>query len=790
MATRAMARHLQWATLMLLLVCPLVRADFPTEYLPAGPRPRLWITSDHLAGLQLSRSLNTPQWQRFYDEAQDYLADIPWNGPQYAVPYMALMYLLTGQQAYADRAVDLMEMTSLNPGDDHAKSHWTYLALGYDWLYDNPAMTEPIRTALAGKLAAWSDYVWQNYDDQGTGGSGMDSDAVIGSGANHLAIGCALYGDHAAAGDILDRGWWMWQRGKGSTDPSEEQWLQAQPIRRWLRDAQGGHFYVGMLYFSGNDAYMLAWYWLTLKTACQYDVQVLEPGLAPFWANAIQTVIHLTDPPRQRIHHTSDWQDPNTWEHIAWFHRLMAYLTYMADRVGARDWAAVGRGYDQSVTQAYYADPFGEFFFHDCRAAVVDPYSAGLATVRLAGGQDYLFFRDSWNIQSRWGLLSGQGGEPVDHQNPDTGHFVLWREDDFLTRDARCYSGSLDFNLPYNTLAVENGWPRGSAKMSGFEQPASVTRFIGGGQEPAFAYAMVCADGQYNDDPNAWQPNLNVLTCRRHFFWSRDYVVVLDRLRTADPAWSKYRIRSLTQPQRDGTTISQLSPNGSHKLLHRTLEPADAQFLLVDESVEWQGVIEDWEIPYEERAFQHEISPDGETSSVNYLHALQMGPAAMTDFDSLEHIADSQNCGVRLGDWCVVMAREEALRSEVSYSISEAPASLQHLVTDLVPGRYTIRINGQVTAERPAGFTAHALRFATTRTGGLSVNLTRAPWNGDVTRDGCVTDADIRAVIVDWLESDGPAELNGDQQVNSRDLALVLSFFHTPCGCRPTAITP
>jgi len=113
----------------------------------------------------------------------------------------------------------------------------------------------------------------------------------------------------------------------------------------------------------------------------------------------------------------------------------------------------------------------------------------------------------------------------------------------------------------------------------------------------------------------------------------------------------------------------------------------------VDESVEWQDE-EEYIVSPDERKWQSVITFPASTSN-NILNVLQMGPASMTGFDTLEHLENSENSGVRIGTWVLLFAKEEGLRGSATYSVSNTTANMQHLVADLTPGNYSIMVNNQ-----------------------------------------------------------------------------------------------
>ncbi|THB79963.1 MAG: hypothetical protein D3926_09575 [Desulfobacteraceae bacterium] len=685
-------------------------ASFPSANYPNGVRPRLWLTQERVTALNTAMNTDTAEWMRFKALCDDLLTTDPedlWQGVQSAIAPLALMYVLTQNDAYAARAFYFMDEVSDNYEDSGDAGHIDhgYLALGYDWLYDHALMTPAKKAQLIAKMEKLSEEMWSDYNGSGIDGNGQDTDAIIVSGAHHLMFGCALFGDSNEAVDMLDRSWWLWENGQGAPKSSGQlQYTLRQPIREWVRKAMGGHWHTGFMYFMGTDSNGLGAYYMSFRSACGYDPGVQEPELKEFWPNVVRTILDLTDPARTGFHYTGDWQDPWGFSDLSYVYKLINMASYESGIIGESLWNSYGRGFSGRIDEGYHNDEFKEFFYSDPLVTPKNPYSAGLPEVRFCDGNDFLFFRDGWDTTARWGLFSGQGTIPADHQAPDVGNFFLFREDDYLTKGRRIYGG-VDIGPAYNNMAIQNSLPNGSPIMTGSEGPASMERYRGKssmeGTNDAtiFAYAMMQGDDQWNDDTNQWEPINRVSSYRRHFFWSGDNAIVFDRLRTNDVGWSTYRLHAQTEPTLSGATITQNSANGRHALLHQTLEPSGCTFVKVNETQTWQDVFEDYEINKEERLWHYAISPpDG--NRVNMLSVMQMGNAGKSSIDGLEHLTSSGQTGAKLGDWCVLFSSEEQLRSMSQYTIAAPANRLHHLVCDLEPGVYSLSINGKIQVNR------------------------------------------------------------------------------------------
>ena len=250
-------------------------------------------------------------------------------------------------------------------------------------------------------------------------------------------------------------------------------------------------------------------------------------------------------------------------------YKLLSVASYEAGMEGQALWDAYGRGFANAITSEH-DDEFIEFLYVEPTVQAADPYAADLPPIRFCDGDDFVFFRNSWDTEATWGLFSGQGTIPADHQTPDIGNFVLFREDDYLTKDRRVYGG-IDIGPAFNNMAIQNSLANGSPIMTGSAGPASIARYRSSSSSDAtssgisspFVYSMMKGDDQWDDDPTEWEAMTRVATYRRHFFWSEDNAVVFDRLRTSNSGWSLYRLHAQTEPTLDGQTITQSSANGN-----------------------------------------------------------------------------------------------------------------------------------------------------------------------------------------------------------------------------------
>ena len=667
---------------------------FPQEYYPTKSHPRMWLTKERLAALNSQKDSSNQRWNRF-KELCDSLIDNdssndPWNlahSPQSYTAPLALMYVLTKNDAYADKALELMDKISLDLSQYGDPDHepFYYMALTYDWLYDYVGMTTAKKNDYHQKMRQLSDKFWTGWD---LTASGTDSDANLLTGMLHLTFGAALYGDYNDAVLMLDRAWTGWVDGYYTDHGTSN--------RGMIEAAMGGVYFTGMAYFPSTDITGIMGYEMTLKTACGYDVNIVEPNLKHFWKNTILSIISLTEPTRARIADYGSWQDPNILSNQPWMRRAFTIMSYFADQAGDTRTADIGNGYNSEVNIGDYNDYFIEFFFFRPGSSVISPYSANLEKVHFAKSPDFLMYRDNWNTNALWGVFRGDGSIPMDQQAMDQGHFSIWRGDGYLTKGARNYE-ALSHGDFFNVLSIENGCTLNGVSCSGTaifdsEKPAKVTRHWEENNEPLLAYAMLNADGQWNDPDTEYNPIKNVKTYRRHFVWMGNYTVIFDRLRAKQPIWSKYRLRALTEPIIAGDTVFQLSENGKYKLIQRTLEPKNIAIIKVNEKNLWSN-LDDWIVNSDERRWQSVVNIPV-SDSVNILNVIQTGTSAMEDMDMTEYIKTDKYSGVHIGNLVACFSSSETLNNHIKYTIHNPSNNMYHLIADFKTGFYDIWQNG------------------------------------------------------------------------------------------------
>lgn len=704
-------------------------ADY-TKHIPLTKHPRLWLNSERMEFFKNAKNNNTPEWIELLNQCNALTDNNPNNdpygvdnSPQMGTAPLALVYLLTDEEKYADKAMELMDKTPSsiydNEGNtiygdpDHHSFH--YFGLAYDWLYNYPKMTDTKKKEYCNKMIAISDSFWQSY---GLQASGTDSDANLLSGLIHLVLGTAFYGDNDKASDIIDRGWAGWEEGYGTDHKISNLDI--------IKESIGGVYPTGFSYFSGTDLIGISGYWMSFYTAYNYNIGNNGPKIADFWKNLAISFIQLTEPNREYIYPNGSWQDPNRISDQAWFYQLVQIASFFNRLYDNNNEANFLKGYAKEI-ELQKNGWFTEFFFGSNSENSVNPFTNDLPKIGFAESPDFLLFRNSWNKNSIWGIFIGDGYIPLDHQSPDQGHFSLWKSDGYLTKGARTYEGLLHGDF-FNSLSIQNNCSYNSESCSGTsvfncEKKAGIIRHRINQSSPVFAYSMLEADGQWNDSPSVWNAFSNVKTYRRHFFWYNNYVIVFDRIRTKNTGWVKYRLRALTEPiiDNNSNTIIQSSKNGKYRLIHKTLEPCNVNLEKLNENNIWSD-IPDWVIDYSERKWQTVFKLSGK-NSYNILNIMQMGNNSLNSFDKTEHISGNNNSGVLLGNIIIIFHSKEELRTECSYSVTNSSGNMIHLITDLKPGTYTVSLNNIKILSVTINTNDNTLFFQNDKTGNFNIKI-------------------------------------------------------------------
>jgi hypothetical protein len=616
----------------------------------------------------------------------------------------------TGDQTYADRALNVW-MSKFDGNPDILGGHMDgggYFAVAYDLLHDNPSMTQQMRTNWTNLMIGWVDQAWAR-DNYGLSAYSTDSDHNAALGWTAFAFGVVIYGESARAQELMDRGYYVWINGMGSSTSI----VGSIPVSydQYLTESLAGVPLPGFEYGMGTDLRDIAAWWSTMRNL-GYNHRATH---RIYWQNLIKAFFYAISPDKNIVYHAGDSQDPPVWTSTHYAHSFLSNAAYLANQEGYTQWSSYGRGLSQYLHTRTYgdADDFLAFVRADNNSAV-NPWNANIPKFFCpsVGLNTYCTFRSSWAQNATWVGFAVSGSTPVDHQVPDSGSFWIWSRDSYVTSPARTYLG-YDYPI-FTNLAIPNpGAPNHAGNPMIFDRASpsrlNRTRLVENSGSGQFAYLMMNGDGIYNQhSPTVYNAVQPVNSYRRHFFYTpdSDIVVIVDRAALKAAAVTQFRMRNAnknTAPTANFGTINLPSASGNARLIVKVLRESDAEqtVISIDDEATSLAAAQDYEVPTTERGYAVRIASPSSTSH-NWISVMSVkgAGAAATDLDDLIKIpqSDGSGMGVYTNGWALLFANNENLRAgTLNYTVSAnsaVQAVVYHLVADMAAGCYSVTING------------------------------------------------------------------------------------------------
>ncbi len=698
----------------LFLLPLLLIASQGLTQLPQGPHPRIFLSDSLLTVLKERVAANTPEWQSLQMYLSDYLTEEPW-GSQYldGIPSFALAYLLTEDTTYANRALSFMNkwVTSLNgthplevSGDDYAHLYEA-IGLGYDWLYNYPSFTSDQKKAVVNTMNRVFDYGQTSWD-QGGGdfyGDPHDSDQIIGGAKTAFIWGAATYGDNPKADTLIAQSRALWNTY----------------IRQWIRQSIGGVWPEGSQY-SYNTLYFLLVLTEAERTAGGKDYWNETPDIRVFPRNALMALFWLMPPSNDHILTYNDQEDDNAhyWRRRNHF---TAIATSVAENLGFDTEASYGRYWIRDICHDNLdMNLWKLFLWYDRTAPHINYFHQHLPNTYFSPGTDWIFLRSNWSTQATYSTFNATWTN-IDHQFMDGGHFNIWKNGEYLTRQVRHYDfvftvqgkqqrydGETSNILLIQSDYEDNEYINAMGSPEFFESAGEpkISRYRANA-DPLFAYACADLGASYNRVYDEWGGNSNrVRSYTRQFVQiSPDYFVIYDRVRTKNTGWVKYVLHSLTEPVVSGNTVIQISESGSQRLLNRTLFPKNVHITKINEADVWNtahGLAEDWMLPESERKWHVSIRPS-DSDTINMLNVIETAAGPALAIEKAQLVEGENVLGAQMGNWVVVFAKGTARISRTVYRYAIAGAS-HHLVCDLDSNQtFRIERNGTLLQTAKTG---------------------------------------------------------------------------------------
>jgi hypothetical protein len=342
----------------------------------------------------------------------------------------ALMYQLTGNTAYANRAVQIIEYVLAHPYTGYTTNTWIefdnfyttrYLvppvAIVLDWCYDT--MTAAQRTAFANQLDWWANDImtsnpWSWHDPS--------NNYYYGHMWAILSAGYAMYGLNANAQTYVDyaRGTMLDQSIKFTKDQTIMWDLWGSTVGR----AKGGQWNEGTSYGCVNYEFLGSCV-LAAKSA-----ESLPYSDFTFGDEAIKYFIYAKHPSGSYMYSDGDGAAGGIDATVR-----IPVLFNIALATGNT------KGYGQQWVNTYtsYCDwsykLYNEFLWYDDQLTPLD-YGSALPDYYYLEGTQTLFWRSSWATDATW-LAFKLGVSNTDHAHNGLGNLMIFRSGFLATDKAR-----------------------------------------------------------------------------------------------------------------------------------------------------------------------------------------------------------------------------------------------------------------------------------------------------------------------------------------------------------------
>ncbi len=492
---------------------------------PSGAHPRIWLDGETLAHLraeakrpQSATARAIAGCDRVRREPSRHLVD-QYQGFTFSehLQNCALAWQVTGKKEYAETALvyfqalldDYKKVGAGDGGDDVVRHDSGYAvrmfgpnaALGYDWLYDAPGMTEALRAHARARFGAWMD--WYQAEGYLADKPGANFQAGYVYAATLIAI--AQGAEAGAAGEAL------WQRVVETVFGKEM--LPAMASGGILH---GGDWPEGWQY----GALSVLEYALAMRALQEQGVALA--GAEQWGEQLMRRYLHgLTPTGAMFVGGDTQIEAPHLEPSV---YPLLAVLVGPATEA-ARSWA---RATKQALEVHEEQYPLYEALA-DARTGPAEPFASDEPTAYFASGTETLYLRSSWSPDAIWAVVQCTPRRR-DHQHLNAGNVVLSRGDDHVLVDPSPYDSmsSLTSNAP--TVVSKN--------LPDNYQPSQApwgeeTRMVMAGQAASGVAAARCA---YADQYRFKATTPDVLDAQRDVVlvpWQRGgSLVVVDRVKT------------------------------------------------------------------------------------------------------------------------------------------------------------------------------------------------------------------------------------------------------------------
>lgn len=555
----------------LTVIIFLTVSSLPLSAAVKTEHPRIWLTDQRKALLTDRLNNNTPAAQNLRSWCDGHINESLSGYTQSravatlkAINY-ALMYQLTGETSYGDRAVEIIEYIFANPYSSYTIDTWIrfdnyytdrYLippvAIVLDWCWDN--MTSTQRNTFIDQLDTWA-------ADLMTGAPWGWEDPSVNYFYGHcwalLTTAYAIHGHNANAQDYLDHALLMLDQGIKYTKGEQVMW---DYMGNYTGRANGGLWNEGTSYGSVDNEFICASI-LAVRSAETDKTDYPASGF-PFANEVIQFYIHALYPSGD---HTYIEGDGAATGGIGATTRVpIVMCTALTDD----QHTGYGKYWLDTFTSRSTVDYklYLEFIWYPEEVSARD-YRGDIDLHYFCEGSQVLFWRSGWGTDDTWmafkiGLLN------TAHAHNGLGHFIIHDEGNLLTDKAYETGNSMEVgDIHHNVLYIppveEKKLYWGASEIEHYE----VT--------PDYLYLAGDMSPVYNAQPDYRNNTVDVK--EREFFLLKNEktVLVMDRGRTFETSVDKtFQLYLHNQP-----TLSDddyLVQNGNTGLIIHTAYPDNA----------------------------------------------------------------------------------------------------------------------------------------------------------------------------------------------------------------------
>lgn len=539
-----------------------------------APHPRLWIDNDMIARLKRERSASSTFWQQIVRCGDDSWGDV--DKPMCNALLYQVLKTIPGQEEEADSRAQnaISEILSAMQGSvmygdgqgNEYRHQGMYFPIIFDWTFDK--LTENQKSRLSAYMIKGVDFNVANRNIL------EDSDQFTGGTRTDLFVGIALAGYSDRGMEIYNGAVTRFEKGVRDAVGVDRKGV----IQEYIVPSQGGLWMEGNLYNPDTLKYIFE-YASAIKTLTNRDIfQEIEKQYGfNFPKDVVRGTLALYLPNYEGVFTYSSIEEAWWPVQTERFSALLANVIPFIKGTDEAKWAEefvmnAPSGYEE-YDKAIWSG-FDAYLKASSAAPFLDPNlpTKSLTTLPLnhyAKGPGILISKTS-NQSSGAGVFLQLGKiKRVDHVDFDTLGFQMYKNGEWVTREARGYGMFTSQTAIHNGILIDGvGGDEKSAFGFTYGKPKAKVSLCSD-----FSFASSDASDLYNVDRinnrETWEvPEDRTKEVTREFLFDKqnEWLVVFDRIETLSASAKKELFFRTLMP----TTVS------DGKIMSKTIKPANA----------------------------------------------------------------------------------------------------------------------------------------------------------------------------------------------------------------------